>query len=189
MVTDPVPRLKARRADYELSDRTADVEVPSDGRLRAPARRLEAAIRAEDQKAVREAGEAFLAAAASFYQVSKPGLRVLAARPLRSREGWTMELFGDYHPLTKVIRVWMRTAVRKQVTSYGTLLSTLCHEFCHHLDYERYRWVGSPHTRGFYERTAALYHHARNTPRKRLVWRAYDAARWQIDWKRTRQGS
>jgi hypothetical protein len=26
----------------------------------------------------------------------------------------------------------MRTAVRQEVTSYGTFLSTLCHEFCHH---------------------------------------------------------
>jgi hypothetical protein len=43
-------------------------------------------------------------------------------------------VFGDYDPETSVIRVWMRTAVRKEVTSFGTFLSTLCHEFCHHLD-------------------------------------------------------
>ncbi len=32
----------------------------------------------------------------------------------------------------------MRTAVRKHITSPGTFLSTLCHEFCHHLDYEKF---------------------------------------------------
>ncbi len=55
-----------------------------------------------------------------------------------------------------LIRVWTRTAVRKEVTSIGTFLSTLCHEFCHHLDFQRFGFADSWHTRGFYERTAAL---------------------------------
>jgi hypothetical protein len=59
----------------------------------------------------------------------------------------------------KLMSVWMRTAVHKQVTSFGTFLSTLCHEFCHHLVYERFRFQDSWHTRGFYERTAALTTH------------------------------
>ena len=84
-------------------------------------------------------------------------VRVLAARPLRVRENWSSELFGDYTPETMLIRVWMRTAVRKEVTSFGTFLSTLCHEFCHHLDFQRFGFADSWHTRGFYERTAALY--------------------------------
>jgi hypothetical protein len=37
--------------------------------------------------------------------------------------------------------------VRKQVTSFGTFLSTLCHEFCHHLDYQQFGFRGSWHTR------------------------------------------
>ena len=69
-----------------------------------------------------------------------------------------------------LIRIWMRTAVRKQITSFGTFLSALCHEFCHHLDYQQFGLRDSWHTRGFYERTAALYHHARGTPPKRLFW-------------------
>jgi hypothetical protein len=28
-------------------------------------------------------------------------------------------------------------AVRKEVTSFGTFLSTLCREFCHHLDFKK----------------------------------------------------
>jgi hypothetical protein len=82
-----------------------------------------------------------VAVAADFYKVTRPELCVLEARPLRVREGgWATELFRDCDPQKKVIRVWMRTTVRKQVTSYGTFLSTLCHEFCHHLDYKRFRW-------------------------------------------------
>ncbi len=52
--------------------------------------------------------------------------------------GWSSEHFGDYDPETKRVRVWIRIAVRKHITSSGTFLSTLCHEFCHHLDYEKF---------------------------------------------------
>jgi hypothetical protein len=116
-------------------------------------------------------------------------VRVLAARPLRVRENWATELVGDYNPETMLIRLWMRTAVRKEVTSFGTFLSTLCHEFCHHLDYQRFGFHDSWHTRGFYERTAVLYHHARGTPPKRLFWAAVPGGRWRIDWPRTNRGA
>ncbi|MGO9679548.1 MAG: hypothetical protein ACLPW4_20070, partial [Candidatus Sulfotelmatobacter sp.] len=76
---------------------------------------------------VRSACAEFLEAASQFYKVPECSVRVLAARPLRTREQWTTELFGDYTPETMLIRVWMRTAVRKEITSFGTFLSTLCH--------------------------------------------------------------
>jgi hypothetical protein len=113
---------------------------------------------------------------------------VLAARPLRAREYSTIELFGDYHPTTMLIRVWMRTAVRKEITSFGTFLSTLCHEFCHHLDFQRFGFRDSWHTRGFYERTATLYHHSRGTPPKQLFWAPVAGRRWRVDWPRTNRG-
>jgi hypothetical protein len=139
---------------------------------------------------VRQACEEFLSLASSFYKVRQPGIRVLAARPLRVREGGSsIELFGDYSPETMLIRLWMRTAIRKQVTSFGTFLSTLCHEFCHHLDCQRFGFPESSHTRGFYERTAALYHHARGTPMKRLFWVRMPGERWRIDWPRTNRGT
>jgi hypothetical protein len=68
------------------------------------------------------------------------------------------------------IRVWMRTAVRREITSFGTFFSTLCHEYCHHLDFQHFKFPDSWHTRGFYQRAAALYHCARGTPPKRLFW-------------------
>jgi hypothetical protein len=52
--------------------------------------------------------------------------------------------------LGMLIRIQMRTAVRKEeITSFGTFLSTLCHEFCHHLDFQRFRFPDSLHTRAF----------------------------------------
>jgi hypothetical protein len=82
-----------------------------------------------------------------------------------------------------------RTAVRKEITPFGTFLSTVCHEFCHHLDLQRFGFADSWHTRGFYERTAALYHHARGTPPKQLFWVAGAGSRWRFDWPRTNRGA
>jgi len=101
---------------------------------------------------------------------------------------WAAELFGDHHLEKKLIRVWTRTAVQKRVTSFGTFLSTLCHEFCHHLDCERFGFRNTRHTRGFYERAAALYHHARSTPAKHPFWAPLPNGRWSIDWPRTNRG-
>jgi hypothetical protein len=88
-----------------------------------------------------------------------------------------------------LIRVWMRTAVRKEITSFGTFLSTLCHEFCHHLDYKKFGFADSWHTSGFYERAAVLYHHARGTPQKCLFWVPISGGRWWIDWVKTNRSA
>ena len=189
MFTDRLPIDGSLQVEYLKSDRLQAVEVPQDERLRAPAARLQPALESGEPRAVRTACAEFLFAAADFYGIARPQIRVLAARPLRVREGgWAAELFGDYHPEKKLIRVWMRTAVRKQVTSFGTFLSTLCHEFCHHLDMERLGFGDTPHTRGFYGRAAVLYHHARGTPPKQLFWLPMREGRWRIDWPRTNRG-
>jgi len=189
MFTDHVPFNERLRADFLESDRLGVLEVPEDDRLQALTKTLAEVMKSGQRSAVQRACSEFLIAAADFYRVGCPQVRVLAARPLRVREGgWATELFGDYHPEKKLIRVWMRTAVRRQVTSFGTFLSTLCHEFCRHLDYERFGLRDSPHTRGFYERTAALYHHAGGTPKKRLFWAPVTGGRWRIDWPRTNRG-
>ena len=171
------------------SDRIRSLDLPQNGRLLTVAKSVESAMKVGESADVRRACAEFLAATSDFFRVPRPGIRVLAARPLRVYEGhWATELFGDYNPETMLVRVWMRTAVRKKVTSFGTFLSTLCHEFCHHLDYQRFGFRDSWHTRGFYERTAALYHHARGTPPKRLCWVAVPSGRWRIDWPRTNRG-
>jgi hypothetical protein len=189
MLTDRPPQDPACLTAFLASDRCETLDVPSDDGLRASALALEAVLPHGTRAAVRRACAAFLLVAADFYGVPSPAVRVLAARPRRVREGGgTIELFGDYQPTTMQMRVWMRTAVRQQVTTFGTFCSTLCHEFCHHLDAQRFGWRDSPHTRGFYARTAALYHHARGTPMKRLCWIPMPGGRWRIDWQRTHRG-
>jgi hypothetical protein len=200
MLTEAPPRKRNLKLFLE-SDRLNTIPLPPEDTLRATADsiqsamkmgqsvgqpfRLSANARISELKPVTQACENFLKAASDFYQVPRCDVRVLAARPLRVREHSTTELFGDYHPDTMLIRVWMRTAIRKEVTSFGTFLSTLCHEFCHHLDFHRFAFPNSWHTRGFYERTAALYHHAKGTPPKRLVWARVPGQRFRIDWPRT----
>lgn len=183
MLTDALPR--SARAEYQKSDQIKTLDLPRDSTLREITTQIERAMKSGPMPQVRKHCEEFLSVASDFYKVPRCNIRVLAARPLRVRENWTSELFGDYHPQTMIIRVWMRTAVRKEITSFGTFLSTLTHEFCHHLDFQLFHLPDSWHTRGFYERAAALYHHARGTPRKRLFWVPIGRERWRIDWQRT----
>jgi hypothetical protein len=189
MITDRPPRSKALLEEFGRSERLVNLVVPEHGRLAALAKAIEETMASEKRAAVSRACVEFLAAAATFYGVPASQVRVLASRPLRVYEGgWSTELFGDYDPEKNVTRVWMRTAVRRQVTSFGTFLSTLCHEFCHQLDFQLFGFSNSPHTRGFYERTALLYHGARGTPKKELVWASLPGGRFRIDWAKMKAG-
>ena len=147
MFTDAPPR-KANRAGFLESDRMGTLDLPQDGRLTSIAKSMESAMKNGASAEVRRLCAQFLSAASEFYQVPNCTIRVLAARPRRVRERGTIELFGDYDPESSIIRVWMRTAVRKEVTSFGTFVSTLCHEFCHHLDFQKFGFKDSWHTRG-----------------------------------------
>src|SRR5437667_90647 len=144
MLTDALPRKS--RSQFAESDRIKTLELPQDRQLLMIAKSIDSAMQARVAADVRRACTEFLAVASEFYKVPTCGIRVLAARPLRIREHSATELFGDYNPETMLIRVWMRTAVRKEITSYGTFLSMLCHEFCHHLDFQRFGFPASWHT-------------------------------------------
>jgi hypothetical protein len=187
MLTDAPPRKRNRDA-FADSDRHNILPVPTDDRLKRSAQLIESAMKKGMTRDLQRASAEFLRVASNFYRVPECRLRVLAVRPRQVRESSISELFGDYHPGTLVVRVWKRTAVRKELTSFGTFLSTLCHEFCHHLDFHRFRFRNSWHTRGFYERTALLYHHARGTPPKKLVWLPVPGRRWRVDWSRMKSG-
>lgn len=63
-----------------------------------------------------------------------------------------------------LIRGWLRTAVRNEVTSFATFLSTLCHEFGQPLDFKKIAFVDWWHARGFHERAGIADHCARVTP-------------------------
>jgi hypothetical protein len=189
VVTDPTPRAKSKRLEYEASDALLDLPLPPAEPLQQATRALGDALAAGELAPVKRAGEALLGALAEFYEVQRPALRVLGVRPHRVIEGYlAYELFGDYTFDTQSIRIWMRTAIRAKVTSHRGLLNTLLHEFLHHLDTHRLGFSSTPHTRGFFTRTDALYHLALATPperRKPLVW-IRQGSLWRIDWSKLR---
>ena len=97
MLTDAPPR-KANRAGFLESDRIKALDLPRNGHLQESAQSLESAMEADNIRDVRSACTEFLASASTFYEVPTCGVRVLAARPLCTRERGTFELFGDYPP-------------------------------------------------------------------------------------------
>lgn len=164
--------------------------LPDGPTLREAARAIGDAMATGKNAPVRAACEEALALLSRYHEVPTPSLRVLGVRPHRVSEGQlTYELFGDYSPPDQRIRVWMRTARLGRVTSFRGLLSTLLHEYCHHLDIHKLGFLGTPHTRGFFHRVDDLYHHALDTPhdqRRPLVWISQGKS-WRIDWRRLRR--
>jgi hypothetical protein len=190
VITDRPPRGATARREYDKSDGLVTMPLPPPERMQELTRALVEAMQGEDTAPVRHAASEVLGALAAFYGVPVPSLRILGVRPHKVTSGvCTYQLFGDYTPSTQRIRVWMRTAIREQVSSPKALLNTLLHEFCHHLDCTRLRWPGSYHTRGFYTRIDHLYHLALDTPlaaRRPLRWIKRGEV-WAIDWSSLRR--
>ena len=190
MITDRPPRSRRARQQFDESDAlTRLAPLPDARELQTCAALFAKAVANGDARGVKGEGESVLELLARTYGVSRPGLRVLGARPRSVWEGGHSELFGDYDFEEKRIRIWMRTAVLGKVTSYRGLLHTLLHEFCHHLDREGLGFLDTPHTRGFHARVDDLYHLALATPpesRRPLVWIPMGKA-WRIDWSKLRR--
>jgi hypothetical protein len=187
VITDPMPRTATRRREYDKSDGLLVLPLPPAELVQPLTRALAEAMTAGEIPPVRRAGQALLDALSAFYGVPAPSLRVLGVRPHRVTAGvCTYQLFGDYTPSTRRIRVWMRTAIREKVSSPKALLNTVLHELCHHLDCTHLDCPQSYHTRGFYWRIDHLYHLALATPpaaRRPLHWIKRGGV-WAIDWRR-----
>jgi hypothetical protein len=189
VITDPEPRAARKRTEFDRSDALVTMPLPPPEKIRALTDAIIEAMAGGELKPVAAASAALLAELSAFYGVPQPPVKVLGVRPHQVTAGvCTYQLFGDYTPSTQRIRVWMRTAIRGQVSSPKALLNTLLHEFCHHLDCTRLKWPESYHTRGFFWRIDHLYHLALGTPterRKPLRW-IRRGGRWAIDWSALR---
>lgn len=192
MITDRLPPGAGRRREYDRSDALVALPLPPATLVQPLAGALADAMESGEPQPVGQAAAALLEALAAFYEVPVPDLRVLGVRPHRVTAGvCTYQLFGDYTPSTQRIRVWMRTAIREKVASPRALLNVLLHEFCHHLDVTRLSCPESYHTRGFFTRIDALYHHTLGTAphaRRPLRWLKRGGV-WTIDWQALRARS
>lgn len=183
MITDTIPRSKIKKQEYLASDSLRTLILPMPEILQSQAQLLEEALANESQIEVEQSCNAIAEQLSKTLGVATPPVSILGVRPHRTSEGVCVyQKFGDYDIGTSEIRLWMRTARVKKVTSFGALLNTLCHEFCHHLDVVQLGFPNTPHTRGFFERTALLYHQAKNTPMRPLVWVKQSDGTFQIDW-------
>ena len=189
MITEPSPKRVGLRQEYEASARLRKMPTPDSGLLtpwvEALGKAREDGVRADVSAACKQ----MLDLLADFYDVPPPDLKVLGPRPHKTHEGvLAYELFGDYELKTGKIRLWTRTAINKQWTTSGVMLSTLCHEFVHHLDIARLGFSRSYHTTGFFERTHTLYQAAQGQPYYPLAWNPPDAAgSRRINWPETRR--
>jgi len=146
------------QAIYRASDKVTRLAVDDPGPLAGIAAALERALESDDRLHVERLAQSLADGLADRLRVSRPRVRVLSVRP---RESWG-ELHGLYERTSgerAVISVWMRTARNKQVVRFRTFLRTLCHELCHHLDYEHLQLADSFHTEGFFKRESALLRH------------------------------
>jgi hypothetical protein len=189
MITDRPPRKAEYKEEFARSESMRTIPLPPAEPLRRLAAELEQAMKKEDRAAIQKICGRIAEQVCLSFGVAPPTVRVLGARPLEENGDLIDETFGDYTFETARIRLWMRTAVYEKVTSFGTLLATLCHEICHHLDVVKYDMPNTFHTLGFYERSGLLYHHVRGTPRKTLVWDQQRDGTFRINWPKTMRGT
>jgi hypothetical protein len=152
-------RLTAsQKRAYDKSDAVTSVKIPNASELHHLITALEAALKNEDRKKVEILSQKIVSALTTGLKIPAIRVKVLAVRPHDSGG----ELHGLYNPDTRklhaIVNVWMRTAKQKRVVAFRTFLRTLLHEFCHHLDYEYFKFSYSFHTEGFYKRESSLFH-------------------------------
>ena len=158
MVTDRRPSRGKPRQEYDESSSLTEIDVPLSHELAPLFGQLESARDAERREPLNRVCQQLLDGFAEFYKVPPPSVELLGVRPHRTREGrLARELLGDYSLDSAEIRLWTKTPMMKKWTSSRTILSTLCHEFMHHLDVVRLGFPKSYHTTGFFERTHRLY--------------------------------
>lgn len=189
MQTEKIPRARKQKTEYLRSESMNNLELPPPEPLRTYALQLKAGLENENKAAILAASKLLLNELSDVYAVKKPKVKVLSVRPQEVTGEWVFQTFGDYDTETAVIRLWMRTAVQKKTSSYGTFLSTLVHEFCHHMDVVALDMPNTFHTRGFYERVAELYHYIQNTPVKKIVWMKYSDGTYVVNWASTMRNS
>lgn len=189
MNTDKIPRKAELKAEYKKSELLREIILPPALPLIDLGGKLAVSLKEENKKEVQKIANEISAIVADTYYIDPAPVKILGVRPRKVTESSSYELFGDYDTETSQIRLWMRTAVLKKPTSYGTFLSTLCHELCHHLDLAQLELPNSYHTRGFYDRIAKLYHHIADTPYRQLVWTELNDGSFMVNWPATMKGS
>lgn len=146
----------ARQRIYRRSDAIVELGLPPGVDAGATVARIRATLVADDRAGLQVACQQLCDALTTGYSVPPVRIVVLARRPSDDYG----ELHGLYEPAEgrerARVSVWMRTAAKQQLVAFKSLLRTLIHELCHHLDYELYELEETFHTEGFYKRESSL---------------------------------
>lgn len=147
-----------QRRTYRQSDRIAHVELRDPTKLEGPLNSLRDALAVGDRRRVQRACVAVARGVCDDLGIGRVRVRVGGRRPTDADGG---ELFGrcsweEEETEGALVEVWMRTAKRGQVVAFKTLLRTLIHELCHHLDYELHGLDTTFHTEGFFRRESSI---------------------------------
>ncbi|HEX8741136.1 MAG TPA: hypothetical protein VF925_13470 [Casimicrobiaceae bacterium] len=146
----------AKKRIYRASDAIDTVPLPVDDPLGAIVACIRQTLEGDDRRALRDACQDLADRLTRGWRVPPLAIRVLAKRPADD----SGELHGLYEPADDRaparISVWMRTAQRRQIVAFKSFVRTLCHELCHHLDYELFGFEETFHTEGFYKRESSL---------------------------------
>ena len=147
-----------QRKTYRESDRIAPVELRDPAQLRGGVTLLRDALSTGNRRQVQRACDVVARGVCDDLGISRVRVRVGSRRPTDADGG---ELFGrcsweDEEAKGALVEVWMRTAKRGQVVAFKTLLRTLIHELCHHMDYELHGLDNTFHTEGFFRRESSI---------------------------------
>jgi len=146
----------AQQRIYRTSDAIESIPLPPALAVGTDVCAIRAALAADDPRAVQRACQRVADALTAGCHVPPLRIRVLAQRPSDDYG----ELHGLYEPAEgagkATISVWMRTARKGRVVAFKSFVRTVCHEVCHHLDYELFALEETFHTDGFYKRESSL---------------------------------
>jgi hypothetical protein len=146
----------ARKRTYRTSDGIESIALPPSVAPGADVAAVRAALLRDVRLDVQRGCQRIVDALTAGYRVPPVRMRVLAQRPADDYG----ELHGLYEPedgeTPARITAWMRTARRLQIVAFRSFLRTVCHEVCHHLDYELFALEETFHTEGFYKRESSL---------------------------------
>lgn len=177
-VTDPPPTDAKEAGWFEASARLKTLPLPKAGFCDADVHRYVAAHAIADVRGMERALNQLAKRLAKLHRIYSPTIRLRGVRPHR-REGGLLsyQQLGECK-LTGTLTIWTKTAHKKQIASVRAILNTFAHEYCHYLDFWHFRFITSPHTVGFYERAARLYHRLLRERVRPLIWIPTLNGRW-----------
>jgi hypothetical protein len=186
MITDRLPRSQAFLNAYRKSDRMTNIALPEDGRLIALAKDMKRPCcrNSARSSAVRVMNSwprppSFMVFPSPPYECLRRGPSA-CTRVVGAPSFWRLRTGKECYPCldanggakaSHIIWHILEHALPRVLPSTG---------------FQLFDFRESPHTRGFYERAALLYHHARGTPKKSLFWRRLPGDRFRVDWARMR---